>query len=128
VVNMTPFFEFSFVKKEGVFMGDDSDVFTRISFLLILIVFLFRYILNKVIKNNEKRKKLTNGDIIQDKFVIASLNDIYEKEKFYSFLLNIIAVFSIFLVIVLIVKLLSIWKRLFLTAFFFAFYLFLYIV
>ncbi len=109
-------------------MGDDSDVFTRISFLLILIVFLFRYILNKVIKNNEKRKKLTNGDIIQDKFVIASLNDIYEKEKFYSFLLNIIAVFSIFLVIVLIVKLLSIWKRLFLTAFFFAFYLFLYIV
>jgi len=96
------------VKKEGVFMGDDSDVFTKISFLIIIVVFLFRYILNKVIKNNEKRKKLTSGDIIQDKFVIASLNNIYEKEKFYLFLLNIIAVFSICLVIILIVKLLSI--------------------
>jgi len=74
-------------------MGDRSDIVFNLSLFIIILVFLFRVIRGKLIKevliieNPEKEKS--------------------DKEVFYSVLLNIIASFSVVLLVLLVIELVS---------------------
>jgi len=75
-------------------MGDKSEIITNLSFFIIVLSFLFRYILNKLRKRDLIIEKLSE--------------EVLERDNFYSVLLYIIAIFSVLLVIVFIIELLSI--------------------
>jgi len=94
-------------------MGDNSEIITNLSFFIIVLSFLFRYILNKLRKSDLIIEKLSK--------------EVVERDKFYSVLLHIIAIFSVLLVIVLIVELVFIWEGLWFYKPFFLPFLCLYI-
>jgi len=74
-------------------MGDNSGIITNLSFFIIILVFLFRIIRSKLIK-----------EVL---IIENSERGISDKTVFYSVLLNIIAYFSVLLLVLLVIKLIS---------------------